>query len=277
MALTINSRKRLNNGTQIPRLGFGTWEIKEPNEAYNAVKWAVDAGYRHIDTARIYENEGPVGKAIAECGVERKELFVTTKLWNTDQANAEQAFADSLKRLGMDYVDLYLVHWPEPRTRKEAWKSLEKSYETGAAKAIGVSNYTTRHLDELLADCKIVPAVNQVELSPFLYQKELIEYCAEKGIAVEAYSPLTHGVRLADPKIAAIAANHGKTNAQVMLRWALQKDLVVIPKSTKKDRINENASIFDFELTDQDVAALDSLDEGFRTCWNPENIRWKNK
>jgi diketogulonate reductase-like aldo/keto reductase len=255
---------KLNNGVSIPALGLGTWKLADGPEAASAVKWALEAGYRHIDTAAIYGNEESVGKAIAASGVPREEIFVTTKLWNSDQPRPREAFNASLKRLGLDYIDLYLIHWPSPESHFGAWKELEKIYGEGKCRAIGVSNFSIGHLDGLLAQCKVVPAVNQVEFSPFLYQKELLEFCRGKGMQLEAYSPLTRGKRLGDNRVEAIAKKHGKSNAQVLIRWSLQHGNVVIPKSANKERIAENFAVFDFELLPSEMAALDALDEGYR-------------
>jgi diketogulonate reductase-like aldo/keto reductase len=204
----------------------------------------------------------------------REEVFITTKLWNSDhgQEAALRAFETSLRRLGLEYVDLYLIHFPVPRLRGESWRVLEKILSSGKARALGVSNYTERHLNELLGSAKVVPAINQVEFSPFLYQRDLLAFCRTQGIQLEAYAPLTAGQRLRDPRITAIAGRHGRTNAQVLLRWAIQHEVVVIPKSRHADRIEENARIFDFELTREEVAALDGLNDGFRSSWDPTAV-----
>ncbi len=266
--MTIPSLK-LNNGVTIPSLGIGTWKLADGAEAFNAVKWALELGYRHIDTAAIYGNEKSVGKAIAASGVKREDIFVTTKLWNDDQQSARRAFDSSLKRLGLDYVDLYLIHWPQPQTHFGAWKELEKIYADGKCRAIGVSNFSIQHLQELLPECGVAPAVNQVEFSPFLYQKELLEFCRGKRMVLEAYSPLTRGRRLDDGRVEAIAQKHAKSSAQVLLRWSLQHGNVVIPKSSHKERLAQNMAVFDFELPASEMAGLDGLDEGYRIVPGP--------
>ncbi|HXG50001.1 MAG TPA: aldo/keto reductase [candidate division Zixibacteria bacterium] len=275
MKLTIDTKLNLNDGHSIPRLGLGVWQIRAGRSCEAAVLAALEAGYRHIDTASFYGNEESVGSAVRKSGIPREQIFVTTKLWNSDHGNPERAFDASLRRLGLDYVDLYLIHYPV-RERRQSWRVLERLREKGKARSIGVSNFTARHLTELLAGSTTVPAVNQVELHPYLYQKELIDFCRERKIAVEAYSPLTHGERLNDPRLAAVAARYssgrsGKTKspAQVLIRWALQHDLVVIPKSAERERIFENADVFDFEISPEDMRLLDGLNENLRTCWDP--------
>ncbi|MDP2932931.1 MAG: aldo/keto reductase [bacterium] len=280
--LDINSKIKLNSGMEIPVLGLGVWKMQDGQEVENAVAWALSAGYRHIDTAKIYGNETGVGRAIAAGNVPREQIFVTTKLWNADQGYkpALRAIDESLSRLGMDYVDLYLIHWPfsskAPVARKllgnkrrETWQAMEEIFKSGKARSIGVSNYTIEHLEEMKNYAKTMPAVDQVEFHPFLYQKELLDYCQKAGIILEAYSPLSHGKKLADPRIAAVAKKYGKTNAQVLIRWSLQRGCVVLPKSTHQDRIEENVDVFDFELSAEDMNALDGLNENLRTCWDP--------
>lgn len=258
----------LNNGQQIPQLGFGVWKAPA-GECYKAVRTALEVGYRHIDTARIYGNEEDVGRAIRESGIDRGEIFVTTKLWNSDQAKAEKSFEDSLKRLGCEYIDLYLIHFPVTKTRKAAWGDLEKIAQGGHVRSIGVSNYMPRHLEELLAGCAIKPAVNQIELHPWLSQVELRDYCAKHGICVEAYSPLAHGQKVADVSLEPLAAKHGKSIAQILLRWSIQSGNIVLVKSVSPNRIAENFAVFDFELSASDMQLLDGLDADLRTCWDP--------
>lgn len=258
----------LNNGTKMPMLGLGTWDLRG-SECVQAVKWALDARYRHIDTASIYGNEREVGLALKKSDVPRKEIFITTKIWDNEQKNPEGALEASLKRLGLDYVDLYLIHWPAPE-RNETWKMLSGLAKERKCRAIGVSNFTIRHLKELLSKSKNIPAVNQVEFSPFLYQQELLEFCKSKGIQLEAYSPLTRGEKLKHPELLALARKYGKTPAQVVLRWDFQHGIVAIPKSKTKERILENASIFDFEISAPDMHTLDALNENFRACPDPE-------
>lgn len=263
--------KRLNNGVEIPTIGLGVYQSARGKETTSAVLEALRAGYRHIDTARIYGNEEDVGEAVRQSGVPRAEVFVTTKLWNADQGydKALRAFEASNQRLGLEYVDLYLVHWPVPNKRRDSWRALERLLSEGKARAIGVSNYMPQHLDELLASCTVVPSVNQIELSPFLQQRETRATCLKHGIAVEAYSPLTRGVKLGHPVVRAVAASLQRTPAQVLLRWCLQHDLIVLPKSTQPARIRENAAVTDFELSAAQMAELDALEEGFVTGWDP--------
>lgn len=274
MLFTLQSTIKLNNSILMPLLGIGVYRMSPGKETYQAVKTALEIGYRLVDTASIYGNEEDVGKAVQDSGIRRKEVFITTKLWNDDHGYdaAMRAFDASLKRLGLDYIDLYLIHFPVPNLRQESWRALEKILESGRARAIGVSNYTVRHLRELLDRSHIVPAVNQVEFSPFLYQHELLKFCRNTGIQLEAYAPLTAGRRLHDPLVTAIAKKHSRTNAQVLLRWAIEHGLVVIPKSAHVDRITENARIFDFELTNGEVIELGSRHDGFRSSWDPTAV-----
>lgn len=264
----------LNNDLAMPVFGLGVWSSKPGDETYNAVRWALELGYRHVDTAQGYNNESDVGRAVRDSGIPRSEIFVTTKLSkaNMGAERAMTTFQESLDRMGFDYVDLFLIHWPSPETRLETWKSLEKIAREKRARAIGVSNYTIRHLEELLAIAEIVPAINQVEFSPFLYQKALLEFSRSRGIRLEAYSPLTRGMKLAHPTVISLAKAYGKSPSQILIRWALQRETVVIPKSANKARIAENADVFDFEINAADMQALDALNEDFRCNpdWNPE-------
>jgi diketogulonate reductase-like aldo/keto reductase len=272
MDLTLDARWPLNDGHAIPILGLGVFQIPEGQGTQGAVRTALDAGYRLIDTARLYGNERDVGTAVRQAAVPREDVVVTTKLWNSDHGyeRALRAFEDSRAELGVAHVDLYLIHWPVPRLRADSWRALETLRDRGLVRSIGVSNYTIGHLEELLRTSSVVPAVNQVEFSPFLYQKDLLDTCRRHGIVLEAYSPLTKGRRLGDPSLVEIAAKVGRTPAQTALRWALQHGVVVIPKSARSDRIRENARLFDFSLSPKDMATLDSLGEGYRTSWNPE-------
>lgn len=261
----------LNTGGSIPQLGLGVWQTPPGEIAKSAVSFALRQGYRHVDTARIYGNEKDVGAGLRSSGVARDQIFVTTKLWNDDQGyeSALRAFDASARRLGLDYVDLYLLHWPVAGARLESWRALERLHAEGRARAIGVSNFLVPHLEELLGVAKVVPAVNQIEISPFLQQRPTRDFCARHGIVVEAYSPLTHGRRLNHPVVVAAAARAGRSPAQVLLRWAIQHGLVVLPKSTHEDRILENAAIFDFTLDAETMAALDGCEEGLATGWDP--------
>ncbi len=266
----------LNNGVEMPQLGFGVWQVPD-DEAVAAVSTALDAGYRSIDTAAIYGNEKGVGRAIADSDVARGELFVTTKLWNGDQGYDEtlRAFDASLEKLGLDYVDLYLIHWPTPARDKyvDTYKAFEKIHSEGRAKSIGVSNFLPEHLRRLLDETSIIPAVNQIELHPHLQQRESREFHAEQGIATEAWSPLGQGKGLLDvPALAAIAQKHGKTPAQVVLRWHLQLGNVVIPKSVTPSRIRENIDVFGFQLDDEDIAAISALNENRRIGSDPASM-----
>jgi len=274
MALTLESRITLNDGRTIPVLGLGVWQAAPGRETRQAVAYALEIGYRLIDTARMYGNEKDVGAAVQQSGIPREEIFITTKLWNDEHGYeaALRAFEKSRQALGLDFVDLYLIHWPVPRLRRESWKALLKLRDEGHARSIGVSNYTIRHLQEVLSASPIPPSVNQVELHPFLYQRELLEFCRSHGIQVEAYSPLARGRRLDDPVIREIAARHARTPAQVLIRWSLQHGLVVIPKSSRPERIRENAAVFDFELRPEDMGRLDSLDERSHVAWNPDDL-----
>lgn len=251
----------------MPLLGLGVYQIPSGQPTVQAVLWALEAGYRHIDTASFYGNEADVGVAIRASGIPRSEIFVTTKLWPTDYFRAEAACQSSLSKLGLDYLDLYLLHWPSPIGKKQAWSSLEKLHRDGTCRAIGVSNFTIAQIDALSKSSTVVPAVNQVEFSPFRFQKTLLDDCQSRGIQLEAYSPLTRGKRLLDPRITAIAESHGKSNAQVLIRWSLQHGLVVIPKSSSQKRIVENANVFDFVLSNTDMANLDALDENYRALF----------
>jgi diketogulonate reductase-like aldo/keto reductase len=267
---------KLNAGGSIPGVGFGTWQINSQDETKEAVKTALDIGYRLIDTAKIYGNEEGVGAGIKESKLPREELFITTKLWNSDQGyeSALDAFEGSLKRLGLQYIDLYLIHWPATEKRDESWKALQEIYSQGRAKNIGVSNYTVRHLKQLLENSDVVPAVNQVEFHPFIYeeQEEVLEFCKQKGIIVEAYSPLARARQMGNTILHAVAEHHGKTIAQVMLRWALQHGTVPIPKSTNPSRIKENFKIFDFELSNEEMSTINGLSSGGRVTSDPSNL-----
>jgi len=273
MELTIETKLRLNDDHLIPQLGLGVWQIG-PGKTSDAVLAALEAGYRHIDTASAYGNEESVGAAIRMSGISRESIFVTTKLWNSDHGDPERALDTSLGKLKMDYVDLYLIHFPV-RQRRQSWRALEALQRKGKTRSIGVSNFTIAHLSELLAAGETGPAVNQVEFHPYLYQQDLLAFCRAKGIVIEAYSPLTHGERLKDPKLVAIAKKYSssemKSTAQILIRWALQHGLVVIPKSSNRRRIRENADVFDFQISEDDMRLLDRFNENLRTCWDPSD------
>jgi diketogulonate reductase-like aldo/keto reductase len=261
----------LNNGLAIPQLGFGVYQIPPGRATQSAVEAALGSGYRHIDTAAAYGNEMDVGAAIRASGLTPGSVWVTTKLRNENQgAGARQAFEDSLERLGLDAVDLYLLHWPHER-RLESWRVLEQLHAEGLAHSIGVSNFLVRHLEELLATASVPPALNQIEVSPFLYRtrEDTLRLCADEGIVVEAYSPLTKGHRLDDSTVVSIAAETGRTPAQVLIRWCLEHGFVVIPRSSNAGRIAENAAVFDFGLDASQMSRLDALDEGLTTGWDP--------
>jgi diketogulonate reductase-like aldo/keto reductase len=261
----------LPTGSRIPQVGLGVWQTPRGEVTRTAVTAALHGGYRLVDTAAIYRNEEDVGRAVRESGIPRDEVFVTTKLWNADQGfdSALRAFDASLERLGLDYVDLYLIHWPVPRKRLDSWRALERLHEEKRARAIGVSNFLKSHLEELLAHAKVVPAANQIELSPFLQRRDTVAFCKERGIVVEAYSPLTRGLKLGHPVVVDVAKRCGKTPAQVLLRWGVQHGFVVLPKSATPARIAENAALFDFVLDDAAMARLDGLEAGLATGWDP--------
>jgi diketogulonate reductase-like aldo/keto reductase len=265
----------LNNGVEIPQLGFGVFQVPD-TETTAAVTAALDAGYRSIDTAAIYGNEAGVGQALAQSGIPREELFVTTKLWNTDQGydSTLRAFDASLAKLGLDHADLYLIHWPTPDRDlyRDSWKAIEKLVADGRIRAAGVSNFQPAHLHRLLEDSSLVPAVNQIELHPGLQQQELRALHAELGIATEAWSPLAQGAMLAEPALTAIAERHGKSPAQVVLRWHLQLGNVVIPKSVTPARIRQNIDVLDFVLTGDEMDAIAALDRGLRTGPDPDTL-----
>lgn len=257
----------------IPSIGLGVYKSEPGAVTRNAVLQALQLGYRHIDTASIYNNEADVGDAIVASGLNRGDIFVTTKLWNDDQGydNTLRAFDRSLDQLSLDYVDLYLIHWPVPEKRLDTWRALERLTLDGRVRDIGVSNYLDRHLSEILEEAAVVPAVNQIEMSPYTYRSRLdtINLCSEQGIVVEAYSPLTKGRKLDEPLLSEIGSRYAKSPAQVLIRWALDKGFVVLPKSVNADRIAENRDVFDFSLTPEEIGQLDELDEGLATGWDP--------
>jgi diketogulonate reductase-like aldo/keto reductase len=258
-AVTADGRARvLGDGNEIPLLGLGVWQVPDGPECENAVRWALEAGYRHIDTAQAYRNERSVGRALRDSGVPRDEVFITTKFYPGNE-DAEAEAQRSLERLEVEFVDLYIIHWPQGGPTW-AWDGMQRARERGYARSIGISNFSLAEIDELLAVADVPPVVNQVQFSPFEYRRGLLDGCEERGVAIEAYSPLGTGRHLGDERVSAIAHRLGRTPAQVLIRWCLQRDLVVLPKSTHRERIEENAAIFDFTLSDEDMAALDALD-----------------
>lgn len=264
----------LHNGIEMPYLGLGVYQSKDGQEVINAIKWAVEAGYRHIDTAMIYRNEKGVGEGVRQCGVNREELFVVSKVWNSDQGyeSTLNAYQASLDRLKLDYLDLYLVHWPVEGKFVETWKALESLYKAGKVRAIGVCNFMQHHLESLLPQAEIVPMVNQVEFHPYLVQQSLLDYCKQKNIQVEAWSPIMQGHAPEVAVLQEIGDTYGKSAVQVALRWDLQKGVVTIPKSSNKNRIEANANVFDFELSSEDMARIDALDRHKRFGPDPNNF-----
>jgi diketogulonate reductase-like aldo/keto reductase len=259
-AVTSDGRARvLADGYEIPLLGLGVWQVPNGPECENAVRWALELGYRHLDTAQAYGNEVSVGRALRDSGVPREEVFITTK-FAPAREDAETEAQRSLERLGVEQLDLYIVHWPRGGPTW-AWPGMERAHERGYARSIGVSNYGVSELDELLSVAENPPVVNQVQFSPFKYRRKLLEACEERKVTLEAYSPLGTGRHLSDERVRRIAERVGRTPAQVLLRWCVQRDLVAIVKSTHRDRLEENAQIFDFTLSDENIAALDGLDE----------------
>jgi methylglyoxal/glyoxal reductase len=269
MVLTLDSRAVLNNGVEIPRLGLGVYQSPPGMTTERAVRYALTIGYRLIDTAQLYGNEEDVGRALRKSGVSRDDVFITTKVWNSDQGyeSTVQACNKSLKRLGLSYLDLYLIHWPVPGMSEGTWKAMVRLLREQKTRAIGVSNYDIDDLSQLMQSSDVLPAVDQVEFHPFLYQERLLRFCEKNRIQMEAYSPLTRGMRISHPTIVAVANKYRKTPAQVLIRWSLQHGLVVIPKSIREDRILENSRVFDFQLESEDMKLFDSLNENLRTVF----------
>ena len=273
--IVLDNTVFLNTNREMPLLGLGVYKATGENEAENAIISAVESGYRLIDTASVYKNEENVGRGIASCGIPRSELFITTKVWNTAQrlGDIQGAFERSLDRLKLDYVDLYLIHWPVPGCYLSTWKVLEEIQKSGRALSIGVSNFEIRHLEELEANSGIIPAVNQIECHPLCYPKELIDYCQDKGIQVQAYAPLARGAYLDNDVMCVLGTKYAHTPAQIGLRWATQKGISVIPKSVHPDRIRSNGNIFDFTIEQEDMDLIDTLNENFHSSHIPEDLR----
>ncbi|MDN4075562.1 aldo/keto reductase [Fictibacillus terranigra] len=274
MIKSISDTAVLHNGVRMPWLGLGVYKAEEGQEVIDAIKHAVAAGYRSIDTASFYKNEEGVGQAVKQVDVPREDLFIATKVWNTEQGYEQtlRSFEESLKKLDLDYVDLFLVHWPVSGKYKETWKALETLYKEAKAKAIGVCNFKIHHLEDLMKDCEIKPMVNQVEFHPRLTQKDLLAFCKDQGIQVEAWRPLLKGEIFDEPILTALADKHNKTVAQVILRWDLQNGVITIPKSVNENRIKENADIFDFELSIEDMQQIDSLNKDLRNGPDPDEF-----
>lgn len=267
----LENKVVLNNGVEMPLLGLGIYAPGQKNEVSQAVRWALETGYRLIDTATVYQNEEEVGQGLQDSGLKRGEVFITSKVWNDDQGydSTLRAYDASLKRLQTDYLDLYLIHWPVRETRRETWRALETLYSEKRVRAIGVSNYYEPHLEEFFGYASVVPAVNQFEQSPFLYRPELLHYCREKGIQPEGYSPLVRGQEESNQVLEAIAQKHGKSTYQVLIRWALQHGIVTIPKSTHQERIKANFDVWDFDITQQDMDKLNVLNADIRVADDP--------
>ena len=269
--LSIDTRVSLSDGNSMPLLGLGTWAAQPGGETRDAVAFALETGYRHIDTAKMYGNEQDVGEAVCQSSISREEIFVTTKLWDSDQGyqTAHDAFDRSMDQLGLEYIDLYLIHWPVEKLRNDSWRALNDIKESGRTRSIGVSNFSHKHLQELYSYSDIRPVVNQIELSPFLQQPLIASFCRSENIQLTGYCPLAKGRRFDEPVLADIAEQHGKSPAQVMIRWALQKRQAVIPKSSNPKRIVQNADIFDFQIGVDEMVRLDGLDDDSRYCPDP--------
>jgi diketogulonate reductase-like aldo/keto reductase len=269
----IHQQVLLNNGVQIPKLGLGTYKITDSKKAYTTFEHAIDLGYRHFDTAALYQNEKILGEVIRSSGIHRRDFFITTKLWNDDQGfeSALGAYEKSNAELGLDYIDLYLIHWPVKKHRQNSWKALEKIYSEKRVRAIGVSNYMANHLNELLSHCEVFPAVNQIELSPFNYlsRADVKELCQKHGTYLMAYCPLTRGLKLQDPRLIKLAANYAKSPAQILIKWGLQRNILEIPKSGNIQRITENADVFNFDISAKHLLEIDAWDENLVVSWDP--------
>ncbi|KKI89797.1 glyoxal reductase [Bacillus sp. SA1-12] len=276
MLKSLSTTTALHNGVEMPLFGLGVFKVENGDEVVNAVKIALSTGYKSIDTASAYKNETGVGQGIRESNLLREEVFVTSKVWNSDQGyeSTLKAFDESLNRLGLSYLDLYLIHWPVRGKYKETWKALEKLYRNGKVRAIGVSNFQIHHLEDLMQDAEIKPMVNQVEFHPRLTQRDLLSYCKKNDIQLESWSPLMQGKLLDNEVLVQIGEKYNKTPAQVILRWNIQQDVVTIPKSVKEHRIIENASIFDFELTNEDIERINGLNQDKRVGSDPDNFNF---
>lgn len=276
MLKSIFDYTTLHNGVKMPRLGLGVYKAKEGQEVEDAIKAALQLGYRSIDTAAAYGNEAGVGKAIAEADIAREEIFLTTKLWNADHGyeSTLHAFEESRKKLQVEYVDLYLIHWPVKGKYKDTWRAIEKLYDEGKVKAIGVSNFQIHHLEDLIHTANVVPMVNQVECHPYLTQKKLLDFCNNHNICLEAWSPLAQGLIIKDQTVVAMSRKYKKTPAQLIIRWDLQNNIITIPKSVHQNRIQENAEVFDFSITTEDMAVLDGLNQDKRVGPDPDNFNF---
>ncbi|MGM0852093.1 MAG: aldo/keto reductase [Bacillota bacterium] len=274
MLKNLQSTKTLHNGIEIPYVGLGVYQMKDPSETVQAVRTAIESGYRSIDTAAIYDNEESVGQGVKEGGVVREELFITSKVWNSDQGydTTLKAFENSLKKLDMDYLDLYLIHWPVEGKYNDTWRALERLYSEGLVKSIGVSNFHEHHLEDLMKNSNEKPVLNQIELHPRLNQEKTREFCASHNIAVEAWSPIAQGRVLDEPTLNHIAEKHEKSAAQVSLRWHLQNDVIIIPKSVHDNRIKENADLFNFELSLEEMNQINGLNLDERFGPDPDNF-----
>ncbi len=269
-----NESVTLNNGVKMPLLGLGVYAPSHNSEVQQAVEWALEAGCRLIDTASIYGNETEVAAAVQASGLPTADVFITTKVWNTDQGydGTLRAFDDSAGKLGRDVVDLYLIHWPVKQHRHDTWRALERLYTEGRVRAIGVSNHYPNHLDELLSQATVTPAVNQIELSPYCYRPDVLDYCRSKGVQVEGYAPLVRGKKHDDPRLIAIAERHQKSTFQVLIRWSMQQGAVTIPKSIHRERIQANFDVFDFELNTDEMAMLNTCYDNTRIADDPDTI-----
>lgn len=276
MIKNIQDTVTLHNGVKMPQLGFGVFKVEEGSQTVESVKKALEIGYRAIDTAAIYKNEEGVGQAIRESGIPREELFITSKVWNSDQGyeSTLKAYDESLKRLGLEYLDLYLIHWPVKGKYNDTWRALEELYKDGRVRSIGVSNFHVHHLEDLFANSELKPVIDQVELHPRLAQPELREFCEKNEIKVEAWGPLGQGHLIDEPTLKHISEKHEKTTAQVLIRWHLQHGIVVIPKSVTPSRIEENANVFDFELSLDEMNQIDALNLNERFGADPDNFNF---